>query len=165
VAAPDELGRPALSGTRLFCHIAGPAGSRLIGVDTTTGAEEVLRSEPGALLSNPATDGSLMLYVHATGRAQELRLGTLGPAATATDQILLVHASSGRRDRERERGRKRHGHQGVRPLLPPRAAPGVVYTLWTSALTPAAAYVTRLHTRVGEPRTADILRVAIEPAG
>ena len=70
-AAPEELGRPALLGNRLLCHIAGPFGSSLIGVDTPTGALEILRSEPGAQLSNPSTDGNLLLYVHATGRAQD----------------------------------------------------------------------------------------------
>ena len=164
-AAPEELGRPALLGNRLLCHVAGPLGSSLIRVDTATGALEILRGEPGAQLSNPATDGNLLLYVHATGRAQELRLGTLEPLATSEDEILLVHASSGRRDREREPGRRRHRHQGIRQQLPPRAPPGVVYTLWTSALTRDTAYVTRLHVRRGAPRTADILRVAILPAG
>ena len=110
---PEELGRPALFGGRLLCHVAGPAGSRLIGVDTATGAQELLRAEPGAQVSNPATDGALLLYVHATGRAQELRIGTLEPLAPADDEILLVHASSGARDRERER----------RPQAPPPPGP------------------------------------------
>jgi len=157
--APDELGRPALVGGRLLTHVAGPAGSRLIGVDIATGAQEVLRTEPGAQLSNPASDGSLLLYVHATGRAQELRLGPVAPLDPAADAVLLVHPSSGRRDREHEHGRKRHRHQGRRPKLPPRAKAGVVDTLWTTALAPAAAYVTRLRAREGVPRTADILRV------
>ena len=161
--APEELGRPALLGGRLLCHVAGPAGSRLIGVDTATGVQELLRAEPGAQLSNPATDGALLLYVHATGRAQELRVGTLEPLAPADDEVLLVHASSGARDREREPGRRRHRHQGLRPALPPRAAPGVVDTLWTTALTTGSAYVTRLHVARGAPRTADILRVPILP--
>jgi len=159
--APEELGRPELRGGRLLCHVAGPAGSRLIGVDTATGAQEVLRAEHGAQLSNPATDGTLLLYVYATGRAQELRIGTIEPLAPADDEVLLVHPSSGRRDREHESGRKRHRHQGRRPVLPPLAAPGVVDTLWTTALTPDAAYFTRLRARRGAPRTADILRVPI----
>lgn len=159
--APDELGRPALVGTRLLCHVAGPVGSRLLSVDTATGVPQILREEPGAQLSNPATDGELMLYVHATGRAQELRLGTIEPLAPEDDEVLLVHPSSGRRDREREPNRRRHRHEGIRPALPPRAQPGVVDTLWTTALTAEAAYVTRLRRRRGQPRTADILRVAI----
>jgi hypothetical protein len=163
LAAPQQLGRPALLGGRLLTHVAGPGGSRLIGVDVATGAQQVLREEPGAQLSNPATDGNLLLYVHATGRAQELRIGTIEPLAPDDDETLLVHASSGRRDREHEPGRRRHRHRGRRPELPPRSAPGVVDTLWTTALTANAAYVTRLHVQRGAPRTADILRVPIAP--
>jgi len=164
-AAPGELGRPALFGHRLFCHRAGPAGSQVLGVDTTTGAKELLRVERGAQLTNPATDGRLLLYVRATGRAQELRLGLLGPREPADDELLLVHPSSGRRDREHEPGRHRHRHRGRRPLLPPRAEPGVVDTLWTTALTAEAAFVTRLRARRGAARTADILRVPLDPEG
>jgi len=163
VPAPEELGRPALAGARLLTHVAGPFGSRLIGVDVATGAQEILRAEPGAQLTNPSTDGALLLYVHATGRAQELRIGTIEPLAPADDEVLLVHPSSGRRDREREPGRRRHRHQGRRPALPPRAAPGVVDTLWTTALTGDAAYFTRLHVSHGATQTADILRVPIAP--
>jgi hypothetical protein len=159
--APDELGRPALLGGRVLCHVAGPRGSRLLAVDTATGAQELLRSEPGAQLSNPASDGELLLYVHASGRAQQLRIGTIEPLAPADDQIVMEHPASGRRDREHEPGRKRHRHQGRRPKLPPRAQPGIVDTLWTTALTPAAAYVTRIRARTGAPRTADILRVTL----
>ena len=165
LAAPDELGRPALLGDRLLCHVAGPSGSRVIGVDTATGAQELLRAEPGAQLTNPATDGRLLLYVRATGRTQELRVGPLGPAAPATDAVLLIHPSPGRRDREHEPGRHRHRHRGRRPPLPPRAQPGVVDTLWTSALTADAAYVTRLRARRGAAGTADILRVPVTHPG
>jgi hypothetical protein len=161
LAAPEELGRPVLIGARLLCHVAGPAGSRLIAVDTATGAQEILRTEPGAQLTNPATDGTFLLYVHATGRAQELRIGPIAPAAPGDDDVALVHPSSGRRDREHEPGRKRHRHQGRRPPLPPRARPGVVDTLWTTALTPEAAYVTRVRARKGAQRRADILRVPL----
>jgi hypothetical protein len=165
LAAPEELGRPVLLGARLLCHVAGPAGSRLLSVDVATGAQEILRTEPGAQVSNPATDGTRLLYVHATGRAQELRIGAIGPLDPDEDEVLCVHPSSGRRDREHEPGRKRHRHQGRRPELPPRAQPGVVDTLWTTALTTGAAYVTRLSARRGAQRTADILRVRIAPRG
>ena len=122
LAAPEELGRPALLGNRLLCHIAGPFGSRLIGVDTATGVQEILRSEPGAQLSNPATDGNLLLYVHSTGRAQELRVGTLEPLATSDDEILLVHAflgPPGPRARARPQAPPPSGDSAE---LPPRAA-------------------------------------------
>ena len=82
------------------------------------------------MLSNPSTDGATLLYVHATGRTQELRIGPVAPGHPRDDDVLLVHASPGRRDREHEPGRSRHRHRGRRPKLPPRAAPGVVDTLW-----------------------------------
>lgn len=159
--APDELGRPALLGSRVLCHVAGPRGSSLLALDGATGTRLLLRAEPGAQLSNPATDGARLLYVHATGRAQELRAGPIEPLEPADDAVLLVHASSGRRDREHEPGRRRHRHRGRRPELPPRAQPGIVDTLWTTALTADAAYVTRIRARRGAGRTADILRVSI----
>jgi hypothetical protein len=161
LAAPQELGRPALLGGRLLTHVAGPAGSSIVAVDLASGAQQVLREEPGAQLSNPSTDGSRLLYVHATGRAQELRLGRIEPHDPDSDEVLLVHPSSGRRDREHEPSRTRHRHRGRRPKLPPRAQPGVVDTLWTTALTGVSAYFTRIRAREGLPRSADILRVPI----
>ena len=162
---PEEIGRPALLGDRLLCHVAGPAGSRLIAVDAASGAQEPLRAEPGAQLTNPATDGRRLLYVHATGRAQELRIGPLIALDPAADEILLVHPSSGRRDREHEPGRRRHRRGARRPVLPPRAEPGIVDTLWTAALATDAAFVTRLRARRGAARTADILRVPLAQPG
>jgi hypothetical protein len=157
--APQELGRPALGAGRLLCHVAGPAGSRIYSVDVRTGRRMTLRKERGAMLSNPSTDGTRLLYVHATGRAQELRIGPLERSDTDDDEVLLVHASPGKRDREAEHGRRRHRYRGRRPELPPRAAPGVVDTLWSTALTRSTAYVTRLHVQLGAPRSADILSV------
>jgi len=149
----------------VLCHVAGRAGSRLLAIDAATGAQLLLRAEPGAQLSNPSTDGARLLYVRATGRQQELRLGPIGAAVPATDRLLLVHPSSGRRDVEHERGRHRHrqGYRGKRPPLPPRASPGVVATLWSTALTGDSAYVTRLRAISGRPRTADIIRVPAPP--
>jgi hypothetical protein len=160
-AAPTELGRPALLGPALLCHTAGPAGSRLLHVDVATGAQTVLREQYGAQITNPATDGSRLLYVHATGVVQQLRLGPIAPADPAADRVLLTQPSPGQRGREHERGRHRHreGYRGRRAPLPPRAPRGVVATLWTTALAPGAAYVTRLRAINGRRRTADILSV------
>ena len=163
--APSELGRPALAGGALLCHAAGPAGSRLLHVDLATGAQTLLREQGGAQITNPATDGSRLLYVHATGQVQQLRLGPIAPADPAADRVLLVQPSTGQRDREHERGRHRHreGYRGRRPPLPPRAPRGVVATLWTTALDPGTAYVTRLRAVKHRPRTADILSVPAPP--
>lgn len=160
-AAPTELGRPALAGAALLTHIAGPGGSRLVHVDLTNGVQTVLREQFGAQITNPATDGSRLLYVHATGQVQQLRLGPIAPADPAADGVLLTQPSPGQRDREHEHGRHRHheGYRGRRPPLPPRAPRGVVATLWTTALAPGIAYVTRLRAIKGRPRTGDILSV------
>jgi hypothetical protein len=158
--APQELGRPALREGRLLCHVAGPDGSRVFSVDVASGERSTLRKERGAMLSNPSTDGERLLYVHATGRTQQLRVGPLAPGDPGDDDVLLVHPSPGRRDREAEPGRRRHRQGPRRPVkLPPRAAPGVVDTLWSTALTRSTAYVTRLHVQLGAPRSADILSV------
>jgi hypothetical protein len=163
--AGEELGRPVLNGDAVIFHVAGRAGSRIVAVDGRTGgAETLLRAELGATVSNPAVEGGRLLYVRATGRQQELRLGLLTPAATATDTVIAVHPSAGRRDREHERGRHRHRHR-YRDPLPPIAPRGEVQTLWTTALAPDAAYVTRLIARQAEPDTADIMRVALPPVG
>ena len=160
--APAEIGRPAVVGTTVLCHTAGPKGSRILAVDAATGVRQVLREDPLAQITNPSTDGARLLYVHATGEVQTLRVGPLAPADPAADAVVLLHPSPGRRDLEHEPGRRRH-RQGYRqrrhPPLPPRAARGVVATLWSTALTPGTAYVTRLRAVEGRPRTADVLSV------
>jgi hypothetical protein len=165
VQAPGEIGRPAIAGARVLCHVAGPHGSRIMAIDPVSGDQRPLREAPEAQIANPATDGALLLYVHATGIAQELRIGTLERRDPDRDDTLAVLPSQGRRDREHEPGRHRHLHEGVRPPLPPRARPGVIDTVWTTALTPAVAYFTRIRARRGAPRSADILRVAIAGGG
>jgi hypothetical protein len=163
--APTEIGRPALAGNLLLCHVAGPLGSQLVSIDLGTGTQAALRAQPGAQITNPATDGARLLYVHATGQVQQLRVGPLAPSDPNLDRVLLVHASPGQRDREHEHGRHRHrqGYHGRRPPLPPRAARGVVATLWTTALSADTAFVTRLRAVKGRPRTADILSVPAPP--
>jgi hypothetical protein len=160
--APTEIGRPALAGSLLLCHTAGPGGSAVHAIDLGTGAQTVLRTDPSAQITNPATDGSRLLYVHATGQLQQLRVGPLAIGDPDADAVILSHPSPGRRDREHERGRRLHraGYPRRRhPLLPPRAPAGVVATLWSTALTPETAYVTRLRAIRGQGRTADILSV------
>jgi len=157
-----ELGRPAVAGGLVIYHVAGVSGSRIVLVDTATGAKQVLRRTPGAQVSNPATDGTQLLHVHAWGRQQELRLGPLTPGAA--DDVIAVHPSSGRRDREHEPGRTRHRHRHRAPL-PPIAPRGETQSLWSTALAPDGAYVTRIIARAGQARRADILRVTLPRGG
>ena len=156
-----ELGRPAMAGGLLLFHEAGPGGSRIHALDVASGSRQVIRRESGAMLTNPATDGVQLLYVRATGRTQELRLGPLRRRSTLRDRALLVQPSPGQRDVEHEPGKTRHS----RAPLPPLARPGVADTLWTTALTSTHAYVTRLRTSRRAARTADILRVPLVVRG
>ena len=147
-----RLGRPALDGDRLLFD----SGQRRIEqVDLATGARRVLREDRGAQLSNPAAAGGALLYVRATPRRQQLRLGAL--AGPRRDRTIYATVPTGRFDRGYEPGRRDRRHR--RPKLPPRSRPGVAVTLWTTALSPGAAYVTRLRQRAGAPPSAVILRV------
>ena len=156
----EQLGRPALAGQALVFHRAGRAGSEIRLLDLGTGQERVLRSERRALLLNPSFDGSELLYVRSTATRQELRLGPPGLRATTRDRRLYSTTPTGRRDAEHEKGHGRHraGYPGGKPpRLPPRPPAGVSTTLWTTALGPGAAYVTRLRHRRGVPGTAAIV--------
>ena len=164
--APTEIGRPALLGGTVLCHVAGPAGSRVIAIDAATGAQQLLRAEPIATLTNPSTDGVRLLYVRATGRQQELRMGPGRPRPpdrrprAARLPVLRAGATSSTSTAATGTARATAaGARGSRPA--PR--PGVVATLWSTALTADAAYVTRLRVVSGGARSADILRVAALP--
>ena len=154
--ASEQLGRPALAGQSLVFHRAGRTGSQIRLVDLGTGAERVLRSEPRALLLNPSFDGRELLYVRSTYTRQELRLGPPGRRAPARDRRLYSTTPTGRRDSGHEEGHGRHraGYPGGRPpRLAPRPPAGISYTLWSTALGPQAAYVTRLRHRGGTTTT------------
>ena len=148
----EQLGRPALAGQTLVFHVAARSGSAIRLLDLATGAQRLVRSERRALLSNPSFDGASLLYVRSTYTLQELRLGGLARRRTTSDRVLYRTTPTARRDASHEPGRHRHS-AGYRRRKPPPLAPrppaGVVDTLWTTALGPASAYVTRLRRRGG----------------
>jgi len=148
----EQLGRPALAGQTLVFHVAARSGSAIRLLDLATGAQRLVRSERRALLSNPSFDGAALLYVRSTYTLQELRLGGIARVRTTSDRVLYRTTPTARRDASREAGRHRHS-AGYRRRKPPPLAPrppaGVVDTLWTTALGPAEAFVTRLRRRGG----------------
>jgi hypothetical protein len=157
----DQLGRPGLSGQTLVYHRAGRRGSRIQLLDLATGAGRVLRSERRALLSNPSFDGRELLYVRSTYTRQELRLGPPLRRATTRDRRLYGTTPTARRDADHDKGRHliHQGYPGGHPPpLPPRPRAGITDTLWTTALGPSTAYVTRLRLRGGRT-TATVLSV------
>lgn len=154
-SSEERLGRPALSGNLLAYATAGTGGSRIVGLDLATGASVVLREERGAQLSNPALHDSELLYVRATRSRQQLRLGPAAPRRTAADPTVYATVPTGRRDRGVEPGLRPHR----RTERPPRPRPHTADTLWGTALTARAAFVTRLRQVTGRPTTATVLRI------
>jgi hypothetical protein len=154
--ASEQLGRPALAGQSLVFHRVGRSGSQIRLLDLGTGLERVLRSERRAQLLNPSFDGGELLYVRSTYTRQELLLGPPDRRATRHDRRLYGTTPTGRRDAGREPGHARHrvGYPGRRPPpLAPRPAAGITSTLWTTALGPREAYVTRLRRHRGSTAT------------
>ena len=131
-------------------------------LDLDRGADTLLRSEHRALLSNPTFDGRRVLYVRSVYTRQELRLGVLQRRATTKDQRLFTTWPTARRDLGREKGHHRHraGYKNHKPPKLWRRPPaGITDTLWTTALGPTTAYVTRIRKRTGAATTSTILSV------
>jgi hypothetical protein len=152
---PSTLGRPALDGDRIVYDYAGRSASRIDEIDLLTGTFSLLRRSTRTALTNPSLLGEELLYVETTPWSQSLRLGTRLEGGRALVRIApSIEADKGYSTD--------HGpHRRVRyPVRPPREGPaGTTTTLWTTALAPDAAYVTRLRQR-GAVTTADVLRFA-----
>jgi hypothetical protein len=127
-------------------------------VNLATGSTTTLRrATRGALLTQPSLEGGRLLYVRATQASQQLLLGPALPrASSARDRRLLRARPMTRRDAGHQDGYSTQGRlkedRHAHPLAPAR------YELWSTTLTPATAYVTRLR-RGG--RTADVVRVQL----
>jgi cytochrome c biogenesis protein CcdA len=152
VAPPAQISRPALDGDRLAYAVAGPKGSEITVVDLRTGARLRLRGRR-ALVWNPTLLGGALLYVRTSDRTQQLRLRTGG-----RERVLYRIAATARRDRGYERGHHPHRRPYAPPHQPPRSPRGTTVTLWSTALSARAAYVTRLVNRRGRT-SATVVRV------
>jgi hypothetical protein len=154
-----ELGRPALEEGRLAFHVTSARSGRIVVIDLATGQGGTVRQENRALLLNPSLHGGRLLYVRAVYSVQELRLGPLTRRSPRRDRRLWTTVPTGRRDAGHEPGDE-HKKHGQPHKLWPRPRRGLSATLWTTALTEDAAYVTRLRQISGKPLAAEILRVA-----
>jgi hypothetical protein len=159
VGPGESIGRPAMAGGRVLFHAPWRAGTRILAVDAGTGAVRTLRQEAGAQLLNPAFDGDRMLYVRATATRQRLKLGPAVRRSVSADRTLWSTWPSIRPDEGREPGQGYHRHYPSRkpPKRAQRPPRGVNDTLWTTALGPATAYVTRLRQRPGQAPVATLL--------
>jgi hypothetical protein len=159
VSASWDLGRPSIDGAVLAYQLITPRSSRIVVLDLGTGVRRDIVAPTGTLLLQPTIRGDSLLYVRSSATRQQLLLESLA-AGTRTE--LWSTEPTARRDAGRERGHKRHraGYPGMTPPpQPARPAPGVVVTLWSTALGADAAYVTRLR-HYGASRTrADIVEL------
>jgi hypothetical protein len=153
-----ELGRPALDGDRLLFHVARPASGRIDQVLLTTGKRDTLRRARRTQLLNPSAFGGRLLYVRSTYKRQQLRLGALRAQSITRDRAVYGTFPNNRRDAGYEPGIEHHQHGNPHKLWP-RPPRNVHITLWTTALTAGAAYVTRLRQDTGKPVKASLLRV------
>lgn len=157
VMRAPELGRPALQDGRAAFHLIGRT-SRIIVADLAAGRTRTARQERRALLLNPSLQDGRLLYVRAVYSRQELRIGPVTRRSPRRDRRLWSTVPTGRRDAGHEPGNehKKHGHP---QRLWKRPRRGVSATLWTTALSEDAAYVTRLRQVAGRPLAAEIVRV------
>ncbi|MDP2711544.1 MAG: hypothetical protein Q8O56_10020 [Solirubrobacteraceae bacterium] len=147
--SPDRIGRPSLDGDRAVFHYARQnENSTIEELYLPTRRRTTLRfGRNGVLLLNPSEQGGSLLYVRASTDGQELRIGPRRARRGDRDRSLLSMHPTVRRDAVREPGRSRHGagYPGGRPPRLPRRAPtGGAVTLWSTALAPGGAYVSRL---------------------
>jgi hypothetical protein len=156
--APAQLGRPSVSGDIVAWHVAGRRGSRIRAKPLPDGAARTLRRERRAQLLNPALHAAELVYVRATFQRQELRLGPLERRSTRRDATLWDSLPTGRRDKGHDPGRE-HLRHGWPKRLWRRPPAGRSDTLWTTALAPDAAYVTRLRQEAGAPLALALVRV------
>jgi hypothetical protein len=147
VAPPGRIGRPSINGDRVVFHVALRADSRIEEIYLPTLRRTALRiARGGAQLLNPSEEGGSLLYVRSSAVRQQVLLGLRRARAGSHDRVLLTTYATVRPDAGHEPGRERH-HEGYprhrAPRLPERAPVGVTVTLWSTALAPGAAYVSR----------------------
>lgn len=164
VRAPAQLGRPALDGARLVFHVAGRTESRIDLVDLAgsgSAARRTLRRDTRTTYANPSLLGDRLLYVQTTQYEQRLVLASVSGSARAAGRKLLAIAPAITADKGYTTDHGPHRPGIKRPKRLPKEGPaGTTTTLWTTALAPDAAYVTRLRERGSSVRPA-LLRVAL----
>jgi hypothetical protein len=164
VRPPARIGRPSLDGDRVVYHVAHRVDpSTIEEIYLPTQRRTRLRTgRQGAQLLNPSELGGTLLYINSSSERQRVRIGPRRARSGDNDRSLYSMHPVIRRDAGHERGRERHGAGypgGKAPKFPERAPEGVGVTLWSTALAPGAAYVSRVR-RSAEGTMNTILRLA-----
>ncbi len=162
--APDRIGRPSIDGDRVVYHLALRSDNSAIEeIYLPTRRRTRLRSgRNGAQLLNPSELDGTLLFVSSSFERQRVRIGARRARSGDQDRTLFSMHPVARRDAGHEPGHERHGAGypgGKAPKLPERAPLGVSEMLWSTALAPGAAYVSRLR-RAPDGTTNTILRLA-----
>jgi hypothetical protein len=162
--APNRLGRPSVDGDRVVYHHAQREDNSAIEeIYLPTRRRTRLRSgRHGIQLLNPSLLGGTLLYISSSSERQLVRIGPRRARSGDRDRSLFRMHAVTRRDAVHEPHRERHGAgypRGKAPKLPERAPEGVAVTLWSTALAPGAAYVSRQR-RAAEGTSNTILRLA-----
>ncbi len=161
--APARLGRPSVSGDRVVYHVATRRSSRIEEIYLPSRRRTSLRkATKGAQLLNPSEHGNSLLWVRSTAERQQVLIGPRRARRGGRDSSLLTAKPTIRRDLGREPGRHRHaaGYPGGRaPSFPSRPPEGVTTTLWSTALAPDGAYVSRMR-RTREGTSTVIVRLS-----
>jgi hypothetical protein len=153
--ARGDVGHPALDGATLLYDVGE---RRLVALNLATNQHRTLRRIVRGQLRQPSGLGGRLLYVRATYRRQQLMIGSLARSNARRDRVLYSTVPTGRRDNGHDPG---HAHDpGHTPQLWPQAPAGRHDTLWTTALAPGFAYVTRLRQVTGHAVKTVVLRVA-----
>ena len=161
--APDRIGRPSIDGDRVVYHYALRSDNSAIEeIFLPTRRRTRLRTgRNGIQLLNPSELGGTLLFVSSSSERQLVRIGARRARTGDQDRTLLRMHPVVRRDAGHERDRERHGAGypgGKAPKFPERAPEGVSVTLWSTALAPGGAYVSRLR-RTAEGTSNAILRL------
>jgi hypothetical protein len=149
---PASLGRPALGVDLVVFHRATDTGSWITGVNVAAGTRLRLRYSRDDQLLNPSVLAGKLLYVRASRCSQQLRIG---PLRGGRERVLYEIGPLAGQDAGHER---RHTRQGEHLPCPRRPKP-TAKMLWTTALSPTAAYVTVLRPLPGGRTTPTLLSV------
>ena len=149
-----SVGKPALAGSLLVYALDGSIEA----FDLNTGERKVLRRELRSELRGPSVLGDRLVYVRATYKRQQVRIGPLAPGSVANDLGVYGTTPTARRDAGHEPGRfPAKGH--INKPLWARPPAGVNDTLTTTAVSDKAVYVTRVRQVRKRTPTAAVLRI------
>jgi hypothetical protein len=149
--APAQVGRPVLQGDTLVFHLTNPRYSQILAVNLANGHRSALRSARFTQLLNPSLQGGHLLYVRVGECRQQLLLGPafVGAHPSRHDRVLASRPTDVPRTSGYEPGAIREGRTPHHCIGPRARADGRVISYWTTALSPAAAFLTVLQRRGG----------------